>query len=354
MSATLVAPAGVMSGPPYEVGEGVALRVNCEWTVGGLIPFLDGAWRAQVVLKLVRAGAEAATDLEYSNTTPIVSGQTTYELGVDIPPIVLATEEHERLFEAVALLTARSAAGTLYPLGGMAHLGLIAVRTEQATCDPVAIAAEQATRDPVAIATSIADRTYLVEGYARLASGGLLEPTSEDPKSVQATLSSLCRDLDQLSNDHRFWADLVDLVGGPNKDLVTEWSDGLDDYLDEHVDELRGLGHDDEVIDLLLNDASLALDLLGRQPSGTSYQNLRLRLTALRDAACAASEGQAERSRAWARRSRRILRHGGWVLAGGSIIVLDSKAYLVHGRPEWLQKSVDVGLSVIARTADLH
>jgi hypothetical protein len=196
-------------------------------------------------------------------------------------------------------------------------------------------------------AASLADRTYLIDAYSKL---GILERRARErdqAEALQDALVLLCETLTQLLDDQRFWADVIELLRSDPEERLPEVLGGFDELLDVQADELKGLGYDDDLIDELLADAGIASESLAAGPSGASYQNLQTRLRKLRDAVCGLTTNRTDDRRKWRRRGLKLVRRGGYVLAGGSIVVLDSKASLIHGHPGWWKRSVDLGVRVM-------
>ena len=122
-------PNGNLVGPPNIVEQGVTFYVDYSWTVGGLIPFLDGTWRMHVLLS--SQDPVGSVNQEFDAITPMVPGQTAYPppvpLRVAVGPFALPPNRDSLTFRALAKLEARNAVNQRYPLGGVVDLGLIEV-----------------------------------------------------------------------------------------------------------------------------------------------------------------------------------------------------------------------------------
>ena len=126
-TATLVDPQGATGGPVNVIQLTDQWRVDCEWSVTGLIQQMSGTWRIQVLLEGL--GGVAPEQQQPTQIVAMVPGQATpYTTQVVFPggSINLGAEDSFS-FHVIALLTARDAAGNPLPVAAMVDLGVVQV-----------------------------------------------------------------------------------------------------------------------------------------------------------------------------------------------------------------------------------
>jgi hypothetical protein len=125
--ASLVDPQGAVGGPVNVIQVTDPFRVDCRWSVSGLIQQMSGTWRVQVVLEGM--GGIAPEQQQPTQIVPMVPGQATpYTTQVTFPggSINLGTEDAFS-FHVIALLTARDGLNHPLPVAAAVDLGIIEV-----------------------------------------------------------------------------------------------------------------------------------------------------------------------------------------------------------------------------------
>lgn len=125
--AQLVDPQGAVGGPVNVIQVSDTFRVDCKWSVTGLIQQMSGTWRVQVVLEGM--GGTAPEQQQPTQIIPMVPGQATdYTTQVTLTggTINLGAEDAFS-FHVVALLTARDASNHPLPVAAVVDLGIIEV-----------------------------------------------------------------------------------------------------------------------------------------------------------------------------------------------------------------------------------
>jgi hypothetical protein len=125
--ATIVDPQGAVGGPVNVIQVTDTWRVDCSWSVTGMIRQMSGTWRVQVVLEGL--GGAAPEQQQPTQIVPMVPGQATpYTTQVVFPggTINLGTEDAFS-FHIIALLTARDGANNPLPVAAAVDLGMVQV-----------------------------------------------------------------------------------------------------------------------------------------------------------------------------------------------------------------------------------
>ncbi len=121
-------PFGNPAGPASVIQASDEWRVDCRWSVNGLIALFSGTWTVQVLLEGLGG---VAPEFQKQETEPMVAGKTTpYTKPVVFPPnsINLGTQD-SLSFHVTAVLTARTGATPPAPLpvAAMVDLGVVQI-----------------------------------------------------------------------------------------------------------------------------------------------------------------------------------------------------------------------------------
>lgn len=126
--ATLKDPQGAPGGPVNVIQVGDGWTVDCTWSITGLISYIPGEWRIQVLLE----GMGAAAEFQETRTEPMVPLQTTpYHKPVEFPPNYFQQylgAEDSVSFHVTAVLTARAMpVNAPLPVAAMVDLGVVQI-----------------------------------------------------------------------------------------------------------------------------------------------------------------------------------------------------------------------------------
>jgi len=158
---------------------------------------------------------------------------------------------------------------------------------------------------------------------------------------------ALCELLSGLLEDADFWGQLFDATAKDGEELQVVVGN-LDVLLDSEKELLLGeLGWYDEEVERLFRDMKQAVELLGEEPGGGSYEDFRSSLDVLRKRVCALGRG--DQTTDFRLKARRALKIGILIVGGAVVAVVDAVTIPHHWNPYLAKASIDLGAALFKK-----